>query len=51
MTDERTRMEHWWNDTDRGKHLLGEKSFSVPLYSPQITRGLTWDRTRASPFD
>jgi len=51
MTHERTRMEHWWNDTDRSKQLLGEKSFSFPIYSQQIPRGLAWDRTRASPVD
>ena len=43
-------MEQWWNDTDRGKLKYWEKDLSVAvlLYPPQISRDLTWDRTRVS---
>jgi hypothetical protein len=33
-------MKHWWNDTDRRKQILGQKSVPVPLCSPQITHNL-----------
>jgi len=43
-------MEHWLNDTDRGKKTKGqgEKPVPVPPCSSQISHGLTWDRNRAS---
>jgi hypothetical protein len=38
-----------WNEADRGKpKYLGGKPVPVPLCPPQIPRGLTGDRTRAS---
>ena len=40
VVDERMNMDEWWNDTDRGKQILEEKPVSVPLFSPQILRGL-----------
>jgi len=39
-------MEHWWNDTDSGKPKNSEKNIPVPLYPPQMSRGLSRDRTR-----
>jgi hypothetical protein len=42
-------MELRWNDIERGKQKKnGEKSDTVPLYPPQMPRGLTWARTQAS---
>jgi len=41
-------MEHWWNDTDRGNGVLGEKLVLVALRPPQISNGLTRDRSRVS---
>lgn len=43
-------MERWWNGIDTGKlKVLGEKKrVPMPLHPPQISCGLTWDRTRAS---
>jgi hypothetical protein len=43
-------MEHWWNDTDRGKpkYVLGENLVTVPLCPPQISHGYAQDRTRVS---
>jgi hypothetical protein len=39
----------WWNDTYTGRRtLLGEKPVPVPISSPQISRGLSYDRIRAS---
>jgi hypothetical protein len=38
-------MEHWWNESDRGKtEVLGEKPVPVPL----CPHGLIRDRTRAA---
>jgi hypothetical protein len=37
-------MEHWWNSTDGGNRSTGR----VALCPPQISLGLTWDRTRTS---
>jgi hypothetical protein len=32
-------VEHWWNDTDRGKtEVLGEKPVTVSLCAPQTPR-------------
>ena len=43
------RLEHWWNDTDRGRiEALGEESVPVPDCPSQMPRGLAWDRARAS---
>ena len=36
-------MESWWNVTDRGTEVLGEKTVTVPLYPPQFLHGLAWD--------
>jgi hypothetical protein len=35
----KTNMEHWWNDTDRGKEtkVLGEEHFLELLRLPQIS--------------
>jgi len=41
-------MEHWWNDTDRGKPTRGEKSDPVSIVHQKSLHRLTWDRTRAS---
>ena len=41
-------IEHAWNDTDRGKPILEEKSVLVIIRTSQIPHGLVWDRTRAS---
>jgi hypothetical protein len=41
-------MDHWRYDTDVGKtEAIVETAVTVPLCSPQISNGLTWDRTRA----
>jgi hypothetical protein len=41
--------ERRWNNIDREKpKYWGEKPVPVPLYPPQIPRGLTRDRNRAS---
>jgi len=37
-------MEHWWNSTGGGNRSTG----TVTLCPPQISLGLTWDRTRTS---
>jgi len=42
------RMEHWWNDTDRFKQVLGEIPVPIQLCPPQIPLGPAWDRTSAS---
>ena len=40
-------MEHWWNDTDRGKTgVLRQNLASVPLCTPQIPFGIVWDTNR-----
>jgi hypothetical protein len=41
--NEPTNMEYWWKP-----HILGENPVPVPLFSPQIPHGLTYDRTRSS---
>jgi hypothetical protein len=42
-------MEHRWNEIERGKPKYSGKNLSqVPLCPPQISQGLTRDRTRAS---
>jgi hypothetical protein len=35
-------MEHWWNDTQRGKlkYLGGKKTSPSPLYLPHVPHGL-----------
>jgi len=38
-------MERWWNSTDSGTDVLGEKAVTVPLCPPQFLHGLAWDRT------
>lgn len=38
-------VQCWWQDTDRGKLLLGQKHVS----SAQVSRGLVWDRTGMFP--
>jgi hypothetical protein len=37
--------EQWWNDTEGGGEIkvLGAEPVPVPLYPPQISRGLAWD--------
>lgn len=37
-------MEHWWSSTDGRNGSTG----TVALFPPQISLGLTWNRTRAS---
>jgi len=48
VVDEWMSMEQWWKDTDRGKLKFWEKdlSVSVLLCPPQISRDLSWNRTR-----
>ena len=42
-------MEHWWNNVDTGKtDVLEEKPVPGPFCPPDISYGLTWDRTRHS---
>jgi hypothetical protein len=42
-------MVQWWNDTDKGKpNYSKKKAVLVPLYSPQISRALNWERSRTS---
>jgi hypothetical protein len=42
-------MEHRWNEIDKQtRSTRGKKPVPVPLCPPQIPRGLTLDRTRAS---
>jgi hypothetical protein len=38
----------WWNDADGKSEVLEEKPVIVPFFSPQIPRGMTFDRTRDS---
>ena len=38
-------VEHQWNDTERGKQMLGllrEKSVPLPISLPQLSHGQTW---------
>jgi len=48
VVDEWMSMEQWWNDTDRRKRKYWEKNLSVAvlLFPLQISRDLTWTRTR-----
>jgi len=41
-------MEHWWNDTERGKEVRSEKPVLVPLCPSQISHELAWDQTQPS---
>jgi hypothetical protein len=41
-------MEQRWKDTDRKVRKIGETHVPVSFCPPQIPRGLTWARTRAS---
>ena len=42
-------MDHWWDDTDRGKQNYCEENLCpVSLGPPQILHGLSWDRSRGS---
>jgi len=42
--DERMSLEHWWNDIAKGKTEYSGKT-PVPLYLPQISRGLAYSPT------
>jgi len=38
-------VEHWWTDSGGEVEVLGEKLVSTPLCRPEISLGVTWDRT------
>jgi hypothetical protein len=47
VTDERMSIEHWWNDTDRGKLKYWERNvLSFPLI---FTTDPTWTNLRSNP--
>jgi len=41
-------MEHWWNDSERGKQMYAQKNLSHALHPLLISNGLTQDWTRDS---
>jgi hypothetical protein len=49
VTDERTSMEHWWIDTDRGKLKdIGWKSVPLAFYLPHIPQNKPGIEPRSS---
>ena len=45
-------MENWWNNTDRGNtEILRENPVPMSFCALQISRGMTWNRTRASAVE
>ena len=45
----RMSVAHWRSDTNMRKPKHSEKTpVPMPLYPPQISQGLAWDRNRAS---
>ena len=48
LTDEWMSREHWWNDTDMVKQVLGEIPVPIQLCPPQIPLGPALDWTSAS---
>ena len=44
-------MQHWWNDTGRGKpEVVREAPVPLPPFPPQISNKINWDRSRTSAF-
>jgi len=35
--------QHWWNGTDRGKKVFGDKPIPLPPRPPQIPHELAWE--------
>ena len=45
---ERMSVVHWWNYSDRGKQVVGQRPVSVLLCPPEIPHGLAWGQSRPS---
>jgi len=44
-------MQHWWNDTGRGKpEVVIEVPVALPLFPPLISNEIDWDLSRTSAF-